>query len=341
MASKKLTPWLAGVLALATLAGCGAPGALGQLATGEQAASAAKRSARASLEQRLEADAARFLSLSLSETPSRGMGEDGEATEAARVLTRLAETHEQLAELAGDTPEGYRYAEAARASREALAEAAAGPKRGFFGRLRDGFWGALNVMAKKAAQAYFSKPKPGTPDSDALQRLAPTEISTLTAQAQPGDLIIWGGRTSFIHGAIYAGGGEIIHALASETPVGPKAQGVFKEPIVAYVQRTPRHRVALLRATAFDAADRQAVVKYGLAQLGKPYDNLFRTKDPAAFYCTELCWHAVRQAAHAPRVGMRSKVLGIVDLVMADDLRLSPDFKEVWSKNAPAPVPAR
>lgn len=343
MAPKLLSSMLAGTLALSLLAGCGGGTAvLGAMSPSQMSASA-KATERKALESRLESTASRFLALSQSEAaPSRGMSASGDGGDAAlAALTEIATTNERLYALAGETPEGLQYAAAASQAREAIASAQADQKRGFFGRLRDGFWNVLNVLAKPAAQAHFQHPKKPTQDQAAVERLSAADIAKLQSLAQPGDLIMWGGRTSFVHGAIYLGNGQLIHALACDAPTGPKGEGVFQESIEQYVTRTPRHRVALLRAPAFDAADVAKELAYAKAQVGKHYDNLFRTKDEGAFYCTELCWHAVEATAHPPRVGMRSKVLGILDLVMSDDLRLSPDFKELWSKNAPDPVPAK
>jgi uncharacterized protein YycO len=104
--------------------------------------------------------------------------------------------------------------------------------------------------------------------------------------------------------------------------------------------RCERNRVAVLRVKGFDPADKEATMAYALKQLGRPYDNIFRTQDEAAFYCTELVYHALEHGPHAPAIGTRKKVMGLFTVVTTDDIRLSPDLETLWTKNAPEPVPA-
>lgn len=343
---KKLIPL---TLAAMLLAGCGtAPTALmGNAASGGADALAARRGgAEGALQTKLSNAQSKFIQLAQTYSTRQGLGDNAAAYQGmAAAMQDMAELHTQLAALKTaqsdelSQAEAALYADVAATERQVLAE---GPqKKGALGKLRDTFWEVVNKLATKPTQYYFNHPH-GKPDPNApkLARFGDAELAQILKVAQPGDILLWGGQTSFVHGSIYLGNGEIVHALANNTPAGPDAQGVFRETIKGYMARVERNRVVVMRVKAFDSADDQATMAYALKQLGKPYDNVFRTTDEAAFYCTELVYHAVEQTAHAPAIGSRKKVMGLFNVVTTDDIRLSADLETLWSKNAPDPVPA-
>lgn len=335
-------------LTAAVLAGCGTSPALsgGALQGGSAQILAAKKKISgevATIEKSLAEAQARFLAPA-QRGNRQGLGaESADHQTMAAALGDMAALHARLAALKAQVPdelsqaEAVLYADVAALEREAAAESP--QKKGALGRMRDAFWEVVNKLATKPTQGYFNK-KPKPTDAPKLARFGEAELAQILNVAQPGDVILWGGQTSFVHGSIYLGNGEIVHALASNTPVGPDAQGVFRESIKDYIARCERNRIAVMRVKGFTEADNQAVMAYGLKQLGKPYDNIFRTNDEAAFYCTELVMHALRRSAHVPKVGTRKKVMGLFNVVTTDDFRLSADLETLWSKNLPAVIPA-
>lgn len=337
-----------GVAAI-VLAGCGQSPVAG-LQGAESGSMKALKKAKASgeaaaIERKLQDAQKRFLAPA-QRAPRQGMGtESADYQEMVSAMGEMAALHAQMAELKGQMSdelsqaEAALYAEVAELEREAIAD---GPqKKGALGRMRDAFWHVVNKLATKPTQAYFNK-KPKKTDKPApkLPRFGDGELAQILKTAQPGDVILWGGQTSFVHGSIYMGNGAIIHALANNTPAGPDAQGVFKENIKDYIARVERNRIVIMRAKGQSEGDRQASMAYMVKQIGKPYDNIFRTHDEAAFYCTELVYHALKRTANPPKIGMRKKVMGLMEVVTTDDYMLSADFETLWTKNAPEPTPA-
>lgn len=326
------------VLAL-MLAGCGAPsigplsGPSGQI--GAHGAKQARRDAKA-IEKDLAGAQKRFLAQLEASGRARQGASEAAHREMVAAMSEMAELHDELSGASRDG-EAQFYAELAEIEREAVAEA---KKKGLFGRLREAFWEVVNKAATKPTQHYFSKP--GKPTNEPRPaRFGEAELSAIDRVARPGDVILWGGPDSFVHGSLYLGNGEIVHALASNTPAGPEAQGVFRESIRKYTSRVERNRAVVMRVKHFTEADNQAAMAYVLKQVGKPYDNIFRTHDEAAFYCTELVWQALKRGKQPPAIGSRKKVMGLFNVVTTDDFRLSPDLESLWEKNLPPVIPAQ
>jgi hypothetical protein len=293
------------------------------------------------IERDLAAAQQKFLAQVEKSAKKQGLGDAGNQQMAA-AMSEMADLHDELSTVSAardselSQAEAEFYAEIADLERNAVTQA---KKKGAFGQLRDAFWEVVNKLATKPTQGYFNR-KPKNQTAPKLPRFGETELSEITKVARPGDIILWGGQTTFVHGSIYIGNGEIVHALANNTPIGPEAQGVFRESIKQYMIRCERNRAAVVRVKGFSEADNQATIAFGLKQLGKPYDNVFRTQDLAAFYCTELTFHALKHGANAPKIGTRKKVMGLFTIVTTDDIRLSPDMETLWSKNTPEVVPA-
>lgn len=199
----------------------------------------------------------------------------------------------------------------------------------------DKFWSGLNHAATKPVQFMFKHMNNVAPDTTGdVTRFGKAELEEILARAKPGDLILWGDATSFVHASVYLGNGEIVHALAARAPEGQK-NGVVQEKIEGYLGRVERQRVAILRPKDPDPETVQAALDYARAQVGKDYDYLFRTGKDDAFYCSELAFSAIKQGPRPPRVEAHKGLYGLKPMATNDDLRRSPDLTEVWSKNAP------
>ncbi|GEM_PF-4488363 len=199
----------------------------------------------------------------------------------------------------------------------------------------DKFWSGLNHAATKPVQFMFKHMNNVAPDTTGdVKRFGKAELKEILDRAKPGDLILLGDATSFVHASVYLGDGEIIHALAARAPQGQK-NGVVREKIEAYLERVDRQRVAILRSKNPDPASAQATIDFAKAQVGKDYDYLFRTGKDDAFYCSELAFSAIKHGPRAPRVEAHRALYGLKPMATNDDLRRSPDLEEVWSKNAP------
>jgi uncharacterized protein YycO len=201
--------------------------------------------------------------------------------------------------------------------------------------LGERLWKAFNVLGRFPTQFYFNHLSPSVPAKGAeLQRFGDADVKEILANAKPGDLILWGSETSFVHGSVYMGNGEIVHALANNGPAGQDF-GVVREKIADYVARVPRHRALITRPKDYSEAEAQRTMTFAAAQVGKDYDNWFRTGDDLNFYCTELVWAAVRQGPNKPDIQTSAKLHGLRNVVTTEDIRRSPDMVEVWNKNAP------
>ena len=93
-------------------------------------------------------------------------------------------------------------------------------------QFQDKFWSGVNKLATKPVQYYFShgsnNVKLSAEDKN-LQAFGANEAREILAHARPGDIILWGTKDSFVHGSIYIGNGEIVHALAARAPQGQGA----------------------------------------------------------------------------------------------------------------------
>jgi hypothetical protein len=141
-------------------------------------------------------------------------------------------------------------------------------------------------------------------DIDGLPRLRGPAMAPLVARARPGDAVLLGNNGVLTHVAVYAGEGEIVHAMATEKTMrgwfgalidavrrwfgrAETHVGVLRERLDGFVDRYERDTWVLTRFPGL--SDDQ--VARGLDRVrglvGQPYDYGFRDANEA-WYCTEL-----------------------------------------------------
>jgi hypothetical protein len=135
-------------------------------------------------------------------------------------------------------------------------------------------------------------------------RLRSTDLGPLFEVAQPGDAVLMGNNGELSHVAVYAGQGEIIHAMATEKTMlgwwgslvdglrrafgGQEAfVGVVRESLGGFVDRYDRDAWVLMRARGMSLADRDRAMAKVESLVGHPYDYGFQAGNEA-WYCTEL-----------------------------------------------------
>ncbi|MBF2054997.1 MAG: hypothetical protein IGS03_16235 [Candidatus Sericytochromatia bacterium] len=193
----------------------------------------------------------------------------------------------------------------------------------------------LYPMSDQMVLKEFSKPS--SPDS--VPPISAQELQDLSSRLQPGDVILCGNNGSFIHGALYIGNGEIVHALAVDSATPGRLRGVVREALSTYTRRVERDTFVVLRAQAQPAALQQAI-RFAAQQVGKPYDSLFLNASDERYYCTELVWQALRQMPGAPRVYPNHVRFGW-QMVTVEDLMDSPDLQTIWERNYRRPAPGQ
>lgn len=191
---------------------------------------------------------------------------------------------------------------------------------------------AVYLLSDKVIKREFNKP--GTPDQ--VPAITASAFQDLQSKLQPGDIVLCGNNGSFVHGLIYLGNDQIIHALAQLNPKG-EFLGVIKETLSGYVKRVQRDQFVVLRKPGITPTDVKSISDYAHAQVGKDYDSLFLLSTPDRLYCTEILYHALQQISQAPRVFAHRAKYGW-DLFTVEDIMDSPDLETVWSYNRQRPA---
>ncbi|MGV3522659.1 MAG: YiiX/YebB-like N1pC/P60 family cysteine hydrolase [Candidatus Sericytochromatia bacterium] len=200
----------------------------------------------------------------------------------------------------------------------------------------------LSTDAQVRAQLYplsdqgvireFNKHAP----ADNVPPISSAELQGLLQKMQPGDVILCGNDKSFVHGALYLGQGQIVHALATQPDMPNAFRGVVQESLSTYLQRSERDTFVVLRARSMNPADFQRVQAFARQQVGKGYDSLFLNASDERFYCTELVWKALRQMSQPPRVQPHKIQYGW-EMVTVEDFMAAPDLDTVWQRNYQRP----
>ncbi|MFN8673997.1 MAG: YiiX/YebB-like N1pC/P60 family cysteine hydrolase [Candidatus Sericytochromatia bacterium] len=180
-------------------------------------------------------------------------------------------------------------------------------------------YGLSKIIVKKK----FAKP--GTVDN--LARINDSQANELLAKLKPGDLILCGNDSSFVHAIVYEGNGIIIHSLASQNP---KFWGVVKEPLKTYFARSERDKIVALRAKNATPDDIKKELEFANKQIGKPYDSLFLMNSDNAFYCTELAFRSITSMTNKPRIYPHKVKLGW-EMIENEDFMDSPDLETIWT----------
>lgn len=175
--------------------------------------------------------------------------------------------------------------------------------------------------------------KPSKPDN--IPPIDASNLQQMQALLQPGDIVLCGNNDSFVHGFLYLGQDQIIHALAQLTPK-KEFLGVIKETLTNYTRRTHRDKFVVLRKPGITPQDVQNMSDYAHKQVGKSYDSLFLLDTEDRFYCTEVVWQAMQKMAAPPRVYPHRAKYGW-DMVTVEDIMDSPDLKTVWTYNYTRP----
>lgn len=194
---------------------------------------------------------------------------------------------------------------------------------------------ALYLLSDKVIKYEFNKP--GVPDQAPAINAA--QLHDLESKLQPGDIVLCGNDDSFVHGLIYLGNDQIIHALAQLTPDG-QFLGVIQETLSGYTQRVDRDKFVVLRKPGLTAQDVQRISDYAHSMLGTSYDSLFLLSTKDRVYCTEILYHALQQIAQPPRIYPHRAKYGW-DLFTVEDLMDSPDLQTVWTLNYQRPAPGQ
>lgn len=147
---------------------------------------------------------------------------------------------------------------------------------------------------------------------DAHARLHGRDADRFLPHLRPGDFVLLGNAGGLSHVAVHLGGGELVHAMATEkTGRGwwgslrdairralgrPDAfVGVIRETLSHFLDRFERDTVVVVRPPAATDDDRDRALAHLAALVGKPYDYGFRRHD-AAYYCTELVDEYLRES---------------------------------------------
>ncbi len=195
---------------------------------------------------------------------------------------------------------------------------------------------SLYPYADQKVISEFNKPSP----SDNVPAVTPQDIQALLPRLQPGDVILCGNDKSFVHGALYLGRGEIVHALATQPDMHDRFRGVVKESLSTYISRSERDTFVILRAKGQSSVNFTPAFNYAVAQVGKQYDSLFLLQNDERLYCTELVWSALRKLARPPRVLPHAVKYGW-EMVTVEDFMDSPDLETVWTRNYARPPVGR
>jgi hypothetical protein len=147
--------------------------------------------------------------------------------------------------------------------------------------------------------------------TDGLPRLSGADARAIAERLRAGDVILMGNNGRLTHVAVYVGGGEIVHAMATEKTMRgwilalfDAVRGLFRlhephigvveEPLAAFLDRFERDTLVAVRHRGVTADNATRAIAHVRALVGRPYDYLFARKDEA-FYCTELVeevWNA-------------------------------------------------
>lgn len=209
-------------------------------------------------------------------------------------------------------------------------------------------------------------------DKQNVPNLSRAEVQEMMDILQPGDIILCGNNGSFVHAIVYAGKGEIVHSLATEKTDRPAnlmdkgiavlrkglsklplpdmakdkvdnyvqamprtvggGTGVVRQRLEEYLTQFDRDNAVILRPKHNDAADRQKVIDYALAQVGKGYDYAYNTYNDARFYCTELAARSLNASSHPPKLATHmEKSFGLErEVVTNEEILASPDLEPLW-----------
>ena len=151
---------------------------------------------------------------------------------------------------------------------------------------------------------------------DGLPRISSRDLDALKGVLLPGDFVVVGNNGTLSHVVVHAGGGGLIHAMATEKTMrhwkgalldalwralgkSDRHVGVIEEPLDAFFARFERDTWVLVRHPSLTAEECGA----GLARIrqlvGRPYDYGF-SQSNQDYYCTEIVDEFLR-AALGPR----------------------------------------
>lgn len=183
---------------------------------------------------------------------------------------------------------------------------------------------------------------------DGLPRLEGPAVDELLGVLRPGDLVLLGNNGGLSHVAVAVGGGDIVHAMATEQTMRgwfgslrdalarllrttERNVGVLREPLAGFLARYERDTWVVLRARGLtDEGAAKGLARIG-GLVGLPYDYGFKI-DNEAWYCTEIAVAFLEAAlGEAPALQPRrvrvpllldEAVLEPVALLLADGLEV-------------------
>ena len=152
----------------------------------------------------------------------------------------------------------------------------------------------IRLVWKSGSSDVFNNPKRLTTDS----------VKPVLDQLQPGDIILNGSGGGLTHAAVYAGNGDIIHSMATNTTgrgfLGaawdtikrafghkPENVGVIREKLGDFFDRYPRDTMVVMRNEDLSEEQRTKGMEKIETLVGAGYDYDFSAGDNT-YYCTEI-----------------------------------------------------
>lgn len=190
---------------------------------------------------------------------------------------------------------------------------------------------------------------------DGLPRLTASSTKPLLDGLVPGDFVLLGNNGRLTHVAVYAGSGEIVHAMATEKTMrgwlgslwdaigrafggDERKVGVVREHLGEFLDRYERDTIVAVRAPGVgDDTQERALAKIS-ALVGQPYDYGFRN-DNDSWYCTELVQLYLDEAfgagaARIPKRRVRVPLLLDEDVIEPEAILQVPSLSVVLANGA-------
>lgn len=170
---------------------------------------------------------------------------------------------------------------------------------------------------------------------DAHARLHGTDAARFLPLLEPGDFVLLGNAGGLSHVAVHVGGGELVHAMATEKTMRgwsgafrdawdrmlgrpDRFVGVVRETLEHFLDRYERDTVVVVRPPAVAEDLRSRALQHLLSLVGRPYDYGFNRHN-TAYYCTEIVAEYL-QAAMGERAPALPHTRHRVPLLLDEDV---------------------
>ncbi|MDR0829469.1 MAG: hypothetical protein LBN95_05080, partial [Prevotellaceae bacterium] len=129
--------------------------------------------------------------------------------------------------------------------------------------------------------------------------------------------------SNYYHSGIYVGGGQIIEA----TTYYPEGSGVRRTNVYNFV--SGYKTCCVVRPPYASPAERNKVLNFAAAQLGKPYDYAMKSEENGAYYCTKLVAESLKTA----NIFVKTKTFFGKKAFSPDDFIKIQNAKIIYGKN--------